>query len=210
VSDYEGATSYWTGSLGTHFGAGPTHELGSYYWWFGSSFVLYLVIPCAWTKAFGPHQLGELGFGLGNRRLGLAISGGFLAIMIPVVLVASRFQAFHDEYPLCKEALGSRATFFTYEVGYALYFIAWEFLFRGYLLQGLKHRLGGGMAVLMQTLPFALMHSGKPEAEAYGSIVAGLALGVLALQTGSFWYGAGIHGVIAVTMDLVSAWGRVK
>ena len=46
---------------------------------------------------------------------------------------------------------------------------------------------------------------GKAEIEAMGSIVAGIALGILALRTRSFWYGVAIHGVIAVWMDWLSA-----
>ena len=46
--------------------------------------------------------------------------------------------------------------------------------------------------------------------ESFGSIAAGLALGVLALRTGSFWYGAGLHATIAVFMDLLAGLPRLK
>jgi membrane protease YdiL (CAAX protease family) len=49
------------------------------------------------------------------------------------------------------------------------------------------------------------MHLGKAELEALGSIAAGIALGVLALRTRSFWYGVLIHGVVAVWMDWLSS-----
>jgi membrane protease YdiL (CAAX protease family) len=49
------------------------------------------------------------------------------------------------------------------------------------------------------------MHMGKAEPEALGSIVAGVALGVLALRTRSFWYGVLVHASVAVWMDLLSA-----
>ena len=66
---------------------------------------------------------------------------------------------------------------------------------------------GAGLAaILTQVLPFAVMHLGKAEPEALGSIIAAVALGVLALRTRSFWYGAVIHGIVAVLMDWLSAW----
>ncbi len=211
VSDYEGSTAFWNSTLRPHLGGqGPVYDVAPYYWWFGTSFVLYLVIPCLAALALRTHRLAELGFGLGDQRFGFALSGALIAVMVPVVLVASRTETFRAQYPMCGEALSDASLFAAYEVTYALYFVSWEFLFRGYMLQGLKAQLGGGLAILVQTVPFALMHSGKPEAEAYGSVVAGLALGALALRTGSFWYGAGIHAVIAVVMDLAAGLPRLK
>ncbi len=63
----------------------------------------------------------------------------------------------------------------------------------------------GNHAIWVQLLPFVLMHTGKPEIEAFASIVAGIALCVLALRTRSFWYGALLHAAVAGTMDLVNA-----
>jgi hypothetical protein len=48
---------------------------------------------------------------------------------------------------------------------------------------------------------------GKAELEALGSIIAGIALGMLSLRTRSFYYGALIHGVVALWMDWLSAKG---
>jgi uncharacterized protein len=139
-------------------------------------------------------------------------------VMVPAVFIASKTKAFAGQYPLAGQgaftlAVGDKSKglislplFLIYESAYFAYFIGWEFLFRGWLLNGLLPHFGRGGAVLIQTVPFAIMHLGKPEPEALGSIIAGVALGVLALRTRSFWYGAFLHGSIAVTMDLVSSW----
>ncbi len=211
VSDYEGTTTFWSGTLSPHFpGRGPAYEVAPYFWWFASSLVLYVGVPCLMAKVIGGPKLSELGFGLGDRKLGFRVSGALLALMVPVVVVASRFGTFQQQYPLCTEALQDRTIFVIYEISYALYFVSWEFLFRGYMLLGLRSRVGAGLAILIQTVPFALEHSGKPEAEAYGSIVAGVALGVLAVRTNSIWYGAGLHACIAIIMDLLAGWSRLK
>ncbi len=210
VSDYEGATSFWVVHFAPLFsGHSPVLHIAPYYWWFASSFALYLAVPCAAVRLVGGIRVRDLGFTLGDRRLGFGVSGALIGVMVPIIAVASRFPTFSNAYPLAGEALANGRIFAVYEIFYALYFVSWEFLFRGFLLQSVKSRLGGGMAVLVQTLPFALMHAGKPEAEAYGSIVAGLALGLLALRTGSFWYGALIHGTIAVVMDLICGLPRL-
>jgi len=64
------------------------------------------------------------------------------------------------------------------------------------------------MAVFATMLPFVVIHYGKPEPEVFGSIVAGVALGLLALRTRTFWYGAFIHIAAAMSMDIFATWGR--
>ena len=83
---------------------------------------------------------------------------------------------------------------------------SWEFFFRGFMLFGLEKRFGN-YSLLIQTIPFAALHNRKPIAEAMGSIVAGLLLGVVALETRSFIYGAATHWFVAMTMDFLAlAW----
>ena len=74
------------------------------------------------------------------------------------------------------------------------------------MLFGLERKFGR-YSILIQTLPFAVMHYNKPFPEAIGSIFAGVLLGVIALETRSFIYGAAIHWFVAMTMDVLAlAW----
>jgi membrane protease YdiL (CAAX protease family) len=91
-----------------------------------------------------------------------------------------------------------------YEALFLLYFAGWEFLWRGYMLFGLRRHMGDGAAVLAQMLPFVLLHFGKPPAETFGAVAAGVVLGALALRTRSFWYGAAVHWTIMLLMDGLS------
>jgi len=68
----------------------------------------------------------------------------------------------------------------------------WEFLFRGFLLFGLARRFGDE-AVLLQAVPFAIAHIGKPELETLSTIFGGAAFGYLAWRTDSFFYPFLIH-----------------
>jgi membrane protease YdiL (CAAX protease family) len=176
-------------------------------YWFGMTALVLGLAPVLLLRLLG-EPLGAYGLGPGRWRLGLLLCLLLMGAMLPVVLVAARFPAFALHYPLARGAVASLPVFALYEAGYALYFVGWELVFRSFLLVGLYRRVGV-LAVYVQALPFALLHFGKPEAEAFGSIVAGVALGYLALRTRSFWWGALLHAAVAVTMDVAAAWSRL-
>ncbi len=68
--------------------------------------------------------------------------------------------------------------------GWLVYFFAWEFHFRGFLLGVLKRRFGI-LAIVIQTVPFVMMHFGKPSSESLAAVVAGIALGWWAYRSRS-------------------------
>lgn len=215
VSHYQGSTGWFQGNLGPRFVAWPSRDALSYVWWYGSSVVLYLIIPLLFAFATRASFPRSYGLRLGDWRTGALWAVALLAVMLPAAYVASKTPWFKGAYPLAgagaytlkpvgaKEVLSLRL-FAVYEASYVGYFIAWEFFFRGWMLNALFPRFGKG-AVLIQMIPFALMHLGKPEPETFGSIVAGIALGLLALRTRSFWYGAAVHSGVAVFMDVISS-----
>lgn len=215
VSHYQGNTGYWRTLFGSRFDTHPAVGALGHFWWFASSVVLYLLAPLLLAKLTRGSFHRRYGLGLGDWRAGLLISGLFLGVMLPATWYASTWDAFKGQYPLAGNSAWlltrdghaevSRGLFLLYETGYFLYFVGWEFLFRGWMVNGLLPTFGRLGAILIPVAPFAVMHLGKAEPEALGSIVAGVALGVLALRTRSFWYGAAIHGVVAVWMDWLSS-----
>jgi membrane protease YdiL (CAAX protease family) len=208
ASRYHGEVGDFRRIVGTHLARLPGQPILPYLYWFATSAVLYGLVPLVTVRLLPGERLRDFGVGLGGWRLGLSIAAVFYAVMLPLVLLVSHTRAFEHTYPLCQGALGSWGLFAVYEVGYVLYFVAWEWLFRGFLLFGMYERIGGH-AIWVTLIPFALMHVGKPEAEAFGAIIAAVALAVLALRTRSFWWGALLHASVAFTMDLVIALRRI-
>ncbi len=186
----------------------PLAEIHPHLYWFAAAFLIYGLFPLLVLVLLPRERLREYGLGLGDWRLGLKITAVFFVVMVPLVIFASRLSDFSSTYPMSRGALISWNHFFVYQTGYAAYFVGWEFLFRGFLLFAFYKRIGNH-AIWIQLIPFVIMHGGKPELEAYGSIIAGVALAVLAIRTRSFWYGALLHAAVATTMDVVSSWGRI-
>lgn len=215
ISHYQGSAGFFRSLFGARFDSHPWSSTFGHLWWFFASVMLYLVMPLILALAMRGSFNERYGFQLGDWRAGLTITALFLVIMLPATYVASKLDSFKGMYPLAGNAaylenIGKGQTsvswklFLTYEAAYFSYFIAWEFLFRGWMTHGIAPSWGRGPAILLQTMPFAVMHLGKAELEALGSIIAGVALGILSLRTRSFWYGAFIHGVVALWMDWLS------
>ena len=186
--------------------------IADHMYWFLSEGLFLFVIPLLAARFIWKIGFREMGLGLGNWRLGLTVTAIFYAVMVPVVIIVSTTDAFTSMYPLdvdLRIMLHDRShesntllTFLAYEAGYAQMFVSWEYFFRGFLLFSLKPHIGGA-AIAVQMVPFALLHVGKPVAEAAGSIVTGILLGVLAWRTRSIWYCVLTHAAVAITMDVV-------
>lgn len=76
---------------------------------------------------------------------------------------------------------------------------AWEFFFRGFLLFGLKEKLAE-KSILVQMVPFVLLHLGKPEIEVLSTILMGIYFGYIVYRGNSYWPAFIIHLFINITL----------
>ena len=61
-----------------------------------------------------------------------------------------------------------------------------EYMYRGFLLFGLKDKFKEA-SILIQTIPFVLLHFGKPELDTISCLVTGVLFGYIAYRGKSFW-----------------------
>ena len=73
------------------------------------------------------------------------------------------------------------------------------------MLFGAVRVLGLG-AIPAMVVPYMMIHFPKPELECFGSIIAGFALGAIALRTRAIFAGMLIHITVAWTMDAMALW----
>jgi len=181
----------------------PLFDFYAHLWQFGIFFVLMFIIPLLVIKLIFKEPLSTYGMAWGDKKFGLLFASvSILLLVVPLIFIGSRMPDIRREYPLAKILLTRRDLFIWYELFYIFfYYISWEFFFRGFLLFGLKNRLGASSAILIQTISSCLVHIGKPESEIIGSIFIGLIFGALALRTRSIWYVFIIHMAIGVLTD---------
>jgi len=129
-----------------------------------------------------------------------------VAIALPFLLwaayVGSSSSALQAEYPLAKSTMRHLNLFIVLEFFYLIYYFSWEFLFRGFMLFGLEQRFGALTAILIQTIPSAIVHIGKPASESFGAIFAGLVFGYLAIRTRSIFYPIILHAIVGIGTDV--------
>jgi membrane protease YdiL (CAAX protease family) len=170
---------------------------------FVSCLLLFAVLPAAIVKFVFRERLRDYGFGLGNTRLTLR---SFLVLGPLFILggwAAAGDAAVAAKFPVNPAAGQSSALFALHASVYFLFYLGWEFYFRGFLLFGLRDAVGSANAVLIQVLASSLVHIGSPASETFGAILGGILWGVLALRTRSILSGLGQHFLLGVSLDWV-------
>lgn len=193
----------WLGSLVGLSPGQAWYPLLPYAWWAGMSVLLRLLLPCLFVWWVMRDRLANYGFRLHISREHLAIYTVFLIGMLPIVYGVSLTDSFQRTYPFYRHAHLGWDHFAAYQLLYGIQFFCLEAFFRGFLIFALFKRFGY-YALLIMVIPYCMIHLGKPPAEAYAAIIAGLALGYLALRSGSWFYGAVLHWAVAISMDLMA------
>ncbi len=172
------------------------------FWEWGVFFVLMFILPLLYVKFGMKKRLIDFGLGLGDLKYGLKWLITIPIIVLPIIYFASKMPGMRVEYPMAKSLLTHPDHFPLYAAVYVLiFYVAWEFYFRGVLLFGLKDRFGAVNAILIETISSTLVHIGKPEGEIIGAIIVGILFGMIALRSKSIWYVFLIHASVGVLLD---------
>ena len=181
-------------------------ELRGYAWWSGWRVLGYVIVPMAVLACLPGQRIRDYHVSLRGLGKHLWIYAVMFGLVLPAVLIASRTSSFRQTYPFYRIANRSHADLVMWEALYAVQFLALEFFFRGFILQGLRRALGAN-AIFVMLVPYCMIHYGKPLPETLGAIGAGLILGTLAMRTRSIWGGVLIHVGVATTMDVLALRG---
>ena len=167
-------------------------------------FVFFLVIPVLFIVFAFREDPRAYGLGLGRWREGLVWTAVGVAIMAPILwYLGTRDPAMRQYYRLGED----RSTaIILWDWGVEMF--AWEFIWRGFYLHALLRVMGPGPAILLQGVPFAFMHMGKPEFEALSTPIGGTCFAFVAWRTRAFWPAFLIHWFMIVFLEL-AARGRL-
>jgi len=186
---------------------------------FWSGALLLVAVPMALIKLVYHDSWSRYGLGLpppGRRKLA---AWGFVTLTVlslPAFYLGSQDPGMQKLYPFYRP-FADTLQFALYELTYFPFFLAIEFIFRGYLLFGLESirpehvkAAGGGAAapvffgkyaLLIQMLSYTAWHLGKPLPELWGTLLWGIAAGATAWAVRSIWPIVLSHWALNVWLD---------
>jgi membrane protease YdiL (CAAX protease family) len=179
----------------------PYPNLLPHLYWAAFKLVNYGLLPLLCVKLVLARDLLDFGLRPQRERRVWLLYAGMLLLVLPLAYAASFTDAFAATYPKYRGAGNSWTELLLWEAAYGFQFLMLEFFFRGFLLFSLARHMGS-LAIFVMVVPYAMIHLGKPMAECFGSILAGIALGTIALRSGSIYGGVLVHCGVAWAMDL--------
>lgn len=179
-------------------------EVYAYLMEYFSFFVLMLAVPFAIAKKYRKDKLLRSLMGFANLKKNILWTLLVIVLLIiPVAYNASSMPAVQGEYPLPRFLLQDQKLMPVYLLGLLfLYYVPWEFFFRGFLLFGLKEKYGTTAAILIQTISSCLVHIDKPAAEMVGSIPFGIIFGIIAIRTKNIWVVVLLHASLGIFTEI--------
>ena len=163
----------------------------------GSSLVLsytvyYIILPMFTILIILRKNPLDFGLRIGDYKLWGFYVAITVLIAIPVLYIGSHFSSVGHYYT-------RRFDYYSFFTQMVPLLFAWEYMLRGFLLFGLKERFKEA-SILIQMVPFVLLHIGKPEIEILMCIPMGLWFGYIAYRGKSFWPSFITHTFINFTL----------
>jgi len=158
-----------------------------------SSIIYFGLLPILTILIFLRKNPLDFGLRIGKYRVWILWVVVFLSIAVPILYLSSDISSVQGYYRTHRNS-----EFLTYTWQMAVYMLGWEFLFRGFLLFGLKDKFNEG-SILIQMIPFVLLHFGKPEIETASTIFTGILWGYICYRGKSFWPAYIMHIVVNIS-----------
>ena len=133
----------------------------------------------------------------------------FYTVILSVVIVAINFFASKSpvnlkKYPLIKNRIWSGKLLITSFCGWVIYLLAYEFLFRGFLLFTCIQSFGIWPAIIINIIVYSLAHVPQGLNEAAGAVPFGLILCFIVVLSGTIWPAFLLHVVLAISNEWFS------
>ncbi|MDO5580020.1 MAG: CPBP family intramembrane metalloprotease [Planctomycetia bacterium] len=167
-----------------------------------AAFFLMGVGPFLIVKFLFREKISDYGLRLGDFSRTVRTLMIYLPIMILISFFSAAEKGFYAVYPYNPWSGAGSSAFWIHAVLYLFfYYLAWEFLFRGFIQHGLEASCGLTNAILIQTLASVMLHFGHPFTEVLGSIAGGLFWGFIVVRTRSLYSGWLQHAALGIFLD---------
>lgn len=214
LKDTESVARYLSGTglqwFGSLIASSPENNLPGLSWWVGVVTAFYFVGPLLIIRFVWNADVRDFGLKPRIEPAFLKLLAACTAVMLPIVYLMSLTSGFAAKYPFLRIYNGEPyigRTLLVWELIYFFQFFGLEFFFRGFLVHSLKRSLGL-YSIFAMTVPYCMIHFGKPPAETLSAIAAGIFLGWLSYRNGNIWLGLVLHCAVAFFMDILALYNK--
>ncbi len=196
--------------FGNFIANSPSNNLPGLGSWVFIVTVFYVLLPVLIIKLVWRENLRDFGLKFSIEEGFWKLLAACTVTMIPLVYLMSLTSGFAAKYPFLHIYNGEPyigTTLLLWELIYFLQFFGLEFFFRGFLVHSLKPSIGL-YSIFVMTVPYCMIHFGKPVAETFSAIIAGIFLGWLSYRNGSIWLGLILHCAVAFSMDIFALFNK--
>jgi membrane protease YdiL (CAAX protease family) len=173
-----------------------------------SGFIFLGCIPALAVLTILPGGLAEygLGFSIGANMLYYTL---LLAIIVVVInFFASKSPFNLERYPLIRVKHWNAKLLVFSSLGWIIYLIGYEFLFRGFLLFVCIDYFGIWPSVAINILVYSFAHIPQGFKETAGAIPFGLILCYFTILSGTIWAALILHIVLALSNEWFSIYNN--
>ena len=151
-----------------------------------STFIYYAVFPILVILIILRKNPLDFGLRIGNPRIWVKYVLVICLVSAAVLYAASFSPSLQSYYQM------EKFNFLSYFLTSCVSLSASEYIYRGFLIFGLEEKFKEG-SILIQVIPFVLLHLGKPEMETLSTLFTGVLFGYVAYRGKSYWPAFIIH-----------------
>jgi len=149
---------------------------------------------------------GIQNYGISSSHLILSMY--WILGLSPLLIIMNYFNCKKEDnlamYPQIRKSEWNSKLVVLSAVSWIAYLLAYEFMFRGYLLFVSVKYLGVWPAIALNIAIYALVHVPKGIKEAVGALPLGIVLGIITIKTGNIWVAFVVHVVLALSNEWFS------
>jgi membrane protease YdiL (CAAX protease family) len=197
---YEGNSLFYL----VHLNRSPLYMIAqarSVYFQRTMALLLLGIVPMIVVRAAFNQRLSEYGLTVRSPLVAILMSLLGILVVTPLTFFGSRDPRLAAIYPQAQNAAISSLLFWQSSFFSLLYYIGYEFCFRGFLYMGIREDVGDWQALGVSLLASVLLHVTQPQSETLLSIVAGVVFPLLVRRFRSIWPGVLIHAYAGISLD---------
>ncbi|MFW6138661.1 MAG: CPBP family intramembrane glutamic endopeptidase [Spirochaetota bacterium] len=199
---YQGSAEYFINHLRSAYITEDVQAFSVYYQWI-SALLLLGIVPVFIVRLGFKERPKDYGLGFFSSRpiVQVFITMLGIAIVTPVTFFGARNPDLASLYPLVQNAGSSWVNWLKSSGIYFLYYVGYEFAFRGFLLMGTKDDIGAWQAGAVSLAATVLLHVNRPQPETIMAVVAGMIFPFIVIKLKSLWPVILIHAYAGISLD---------